>query len=168
MIFAGVKEDQRELFEERLRQVEQHENVNGVILFCSFLKTPLSQKVAPFRIVYLCRALDKLAVLRERHDGAWSVFIEIAVFEYEWIGNREETENWTPVQEILERYAFANGASVKKGSAYLETKYSGCEAGFWPFMTIVSRNVLPLDGRMMAGEAERKKAKNKSRPFGFF
>lgn len=168
VIFAGINESQRDLFHSRLEQLEHNSDVKGVILFCSFLETPLSHSFAPFHLTYLCRPFKKLALLRDGHNAPWSVFIEIAVFEYEWVGDREASSNWIPVQETLERFVFSNGAFVKRESAYLATKYCGCEGGFWPFMTICSREVLPLDGVTLEREAEVKKKKARARPFGFF
>lgn len=165
VIFAAVSDKQYPLLKQRLDEIG---SPDAVILFCSFLNVPLSLPFEPFVICYLCRAFDKLAVMRDAYDAPWSIFIEIAVFEYEWVGDKPNSSKWVPLQETIERFAFANGACHKKGSKYLGTRFSGCEAGFWPFMTISCREVLPLDGALLEQEARKKEEKSKSRPFGFF
>lgn len=176
VIFAGVRPAQRELLLER---VAASATAQAVVMLNSMLETPLTQKMAPFRFAYACRAFHKHAVLRETHDGAWSIFVEIAVFEYEWVGDRggmsdsasnsggDEGE-WMPTQGSIERFAVSRGAFRKKENAYFQTEFAGCEAGFWPFMTICCREVLPLDGRKLDEEERAKQQKNKSKTFGFF
>lgn len=146
-------------------------SAEAVLLFNCFLDVPIAEALPPgFRHAYVCRALDKLAVLREEPCEHWHVFTEIAVFEYEWVGCRSLDESeWQPTQDNVERFAMARGAQRKGINGYFETGYSGCEAGFWPFMTIASEKVAPFDGSLMESAA-RKKAEKKAnkRPFGFF
>lgn len=166
VIFAAISQDQRGLFEQRLKEIG---SPDAVILFCSLFDAPLSIPCQSFTTCYMCRALDRLAVMKESHDAFWSVFIEIAVFEYEWVGNKssEPQHDWHPKQIDVQRFAISRGALKVRESEYLHTKYSGCEAGFWPFMTISCRDVLPLDGELMERKAEIKQ-KSKAKPFGFF
>lgn len=166
VIFAAISQNQRGLFEKRLKEIG---NPDVVILFCSFLDAPLSIPCESFTTCYMCRALDRLAVMKEAHDAFWSVFIEIAVFEYEWVGNKsiESEYDWLPRRKDVERFAFTRGALKIRESEYLRTNYSGCEAGFWPFMTISCRDVLPLDGGLIEQKAKMKQ-RSKSKPFGFF
>lgn len=173
VIFSGIATSQYETFEKRLNEI-QKDNVEAIIVFNCFLNVPLSKIKLPshFQIAYLCRAFNKLAILKNSHLSPWSVFIEIAVFEYEWIGNRDDgdgdDDKWFPDQEKLERFVCSRGAYQKKATAYMRTDFSGCEAGFWPFMTACCRNVLPYDGDLLEREFLAKQEKKKARPFGFF
>lgn len=170
-IFTSVTGKQQALLQKRVDEASESED--AIIIFCSFLDVSLSRPILdPLpRPCYICRAYDKLAIQKDGHEEDWSVFIEIAVFEYEWVGNRQFSGTWHPTQENLERFAYSQGATHKKGTAYLTSQYGGCEAGFWPFMTISCRELLPFDGQLIEEEervkAERSKAK-KGRPFGFF
>lgn len=170
-IFAGVTGNQQALLQQRVDEASETED--AIIIFCSFLDVSLSRPILdPLpRACYICRAYDKLALIRDGHEADWSVFIEIAVFEYEWVGNRKFSDTWHPTQENLERFAYSQGATHKKGTAYLTSRYAGCEAGFWPFMTISCRELLPLDGTLLDDEERLKAERNKvrkGRPFGFF
>lgn len=170
-IFTGVTSKQQALLQTRVD--EANETEDAIIIFCSFLDVPLSRPILdPIpKLCYMCRAFDKLAVFFDEPRSEWAIFVEIAVFEYEWVGNRSVSDTWYPIQENLERFAFAHGAVHKKGTAYLTSRFAGCEAGFWPFMTISCRDVLPLSGDLLDDEARTKSEKSKarkSRPFGFF
>lgn len=170
-IFTSVTGKQQALLQKRVDEASETED--AIVIFCSFLDVSLSRPILdPLpKACYICRAYDKLAILRDGWETDWSIFIEIAVFEYEWVGNRQFSETWYPTQENLERFAFSQGAMHKKGTAYLTSRFGGCEAGFWPFMTISCRELLPLDGMVLEKEEQDRSARSKarkSRPFGFF
>lgn len=164
VVIAGVAQAQRAVISEILSLVP---DARAYVLFNSLLDVPLSQDLAPFKTAYACRAFDKCAALKECFDGPWAGFAEIAVFEYEWIGATKET----PTQRGIETLAGKRGAKQQGMNGYYETKFAGCEAGFWPFMTACCREVLPMDGSLMAEvemQKTEKKARKSSRPFGFF
>lgn len=166
VIVAGVPTRDLKLLE---RFAERVTNVDAFILLNCAIDAPLSTQIRPFTRVFTCRALDKLAVMQESMGGNWSVFIEIAVFEYEWVGDCESS--WTPKQKAAEAFAYGRDAKRRGINGYFETPYAGCEAGFWPFMTVSSREVLPLDGKLLARQARekaQKKARRGGKPFGFF
>ncbi|CDF40821.1 unnamed protein product [Chondrus crispus] len=158
----------------RRREVDQvleaSRLARAVVLFNCLMDAPIEDRWERAEDVYVCRAMDKCAVLREGAGAPWSVFVEIAVFEYEWVGDRREEAGWVPAQGNVERYVASRGAS-KKVKGYWSTAFSGCEGGFWPFMTIAMTETLPIDGRAMEEERQEKaekKNKKAGRPFGFF
>lgn len=175
VIIAAASTGQRAAVE---RIVEDVTSAEAVVLLNCFLDAPLKPEPNGFRTVYACRSYEKCAVLRPALEADWAVFVEIAVFEYEWVGYHSEEpvlaheEEWTPTQRALEQFATSRGAGRKGGiSGFYATEYAGCEAGFWPFMTLASREVMPMDGELMDRESRErrdKKKKNSSRPFGFF
>ncbi|PXF44635.1 hypothetical protein BWQ96_05630 [Gracilariopsis chorda] len=140
-------------------------NAQAVLLFNCLLQHPMSEPVPPFTNVYISRALNKCAIFLNGHNAPWHVFVEIAVFEYEWVGDCDN--EWQPSQRAVERFAVERNAQLKSINGYWRTPYAGCEAGFWPFMSVVCRDVLPVDGRVIAKTREEKLKKNQ-RPFGFF
>lgn len=141
----------------------------AIILFNSFLTNPLSIAVTPFIDTYIVRALNKSAVMLGAHQASWNVFVEIAVFHYEWVGDCASNE-WRPSQKLVNKFAAQREARQKLIKGYWKTEFAGCEAGFWPFMTISCRQVAPLDGRILAKKKKDKNEKKKRipRPFGFF
>lgn len=168
VIVAAVSAKQREALASAVECIPEDAVV--IMLNC-MLDAPFAPSLLPaaFAPVYVCRAFEKCAVLRNGHQACWDVFVEIAVFEYEWTG--EEGADWVPTQTALECSVSARGASRKGVSAYYETPYASCEAGFWPFMTIACPEVLPLDGRILSENAEKQKSKTRKsngKPFGFF
>eukprot|EP00178_Gracilaria_changii_P012929 TRINITY_DN36414_c0_g1_i1.p1 TRINITY_DN36414_c0_g1~~TRINITY_DN36414_c0_g1_i1.p1 ORF type:complete len:339 (-),score=26.45 TRINITY_DN36414_c0_g1_i1:192-1187(-) len=138
---------------------------DAIILLNSFLEEPLVTPVYPFVDTYIVRALQKSAVMRARHDAPWHVFTDIAVFEYEWVGNCDNS--WRPTQRRVENFALQRDAKTKAVNGYWHTPYAGCEAVFWTFMTLACRELLPLDGRVLDQISTEKKQKAQ-RPFGFF
>ncbi|CAN8068356.1 unnamed protein product [Agarophyton chilense] len=138
---------------------------DAIILLNSFLDEPLASPVHPFVDTYVVRAMHKSAVMLSDYDAPWQVFIEISVFEYEWVGDCDN--QWRPSQWRVDNFAFNRHAQTKSMNGYWRTPYAGCEAGFWPFMTLACRELLPLDGRILAKIKEEKKRKAQ-RPFGFF
>lgn len=165
VIFAAVSPKQKSHLQDRLDEIVRPD---ATILFNSFMETPLTVDIAPFQMSYISRTMDKIAVLRMAHNQPWDVFVEIAVFEFEWVGQKALSESWKPSVAAIESFARARGACSAKGSDYYNTRYSGCEAGFWPFMTISSRNVLPLDGTVFEREERAKQQGKLKNPFGFF
>lgn len=162
VIFAALHDDHLPLIKQLVSI-----NAQAVVLFNCLLQHPISHLLPPFTNVYITRALNKCAIFLNGHNAPWHVFVEIAIFEYEWVGDCDN--EWRPSQRAVERFAVARNAQLRSINGYWRTPYAGCEAGFWPFMTIACREVLPIDGRVMAKaqEEELKKKKNK-RPFGFF
>lgn len=174
IVLAGAGEKRRKEVEALLELCGE---ARAVVLFNCFMDAPLGSGVARAADVYVCRALEKCAVLREGAGAPWAVFVEIAVFEYEWVGDRweregEDGERWIPVQKNVEAYAMSRSATRKAGHGYWKTSFAGCEAGFWPFMTIAAEQILPIDGKAMEedekAKTEKKAKKSTKRPFGFF
>lgn len=178
VIFGAISENQRDKLDEAIGHVG---DPDAVVLFNCGLNSLLGDVEVvgkiPFRSAYICRAFEKCAVLKEQVTSPWSIFVEIAVFEYEWVGDiggnlqKEGEDTWLPSQSVIESFALMNGARQKGVNGYFETNFAGCEGGFWPFMTACCRDVLPMDGRIFNREAKEKSKKNRtgsSRPFGFF
>lgn len=161
----------------QLQQIVQYANSpKALIFFNCMLDVPIQPLMDGFVHAYICRPLEKCAILLESHDAEWDIFVEIAVFEYEWVGRRarmlDADNEWLPVQSVVEHFVSRRGASRKAANTYYSTPYAGCEAGFWPFMTIACQHVLPLDGAMLDQAArdktDNKQKKTNTRPFGFF
>ena len=167
LIIATANENQHDEIE---RVIKIGGKWEAIILFNCFMESPDSQLPHGFSRAYTCRAMDKAAVLQEGVNKQWEIFMEIAVFEYEWIGNEEREE--IPNQNQVENLALQRGARKKGINGYWKTNFGGCEAGFWPFMTAACKHVMPLDGRTWEKErrrkVEKKSKKGSSRPFGFF
>lgn len=165
VIMAAVQHSQRSHIDTILKSLP---NAHAYVLLNSFLDTPLTQTFPPFENTYICRALQKAALLKKAHDENWHHFIEIAVFEYEWVGDKDVK----PSQHAIDNFALERGAKRKGIHGYFQTKFSGCEAGFWPFMTVSCREVLPMDGALLkqlqTENTTEKKTKGAARPFGFF
>lgn len=167
VIVAGALQSQWRIVE---RVVQRSANTKAVVLLNCRIDVAPGDSIAGFDDVYICRAMDKFAVLKDGFGFGWSVFIEIAVFEYEWIGNKGE--DWQPTQRACEAFATSLGAERRGLNGYFDSRGPGCEAGFWPFMTISGVRVLPIDGRDLARleriKAEKKARQANKRPFGFF
>eukprot|EP00177_Eucheuma_denticulatum_P004661 GFKZ01008475.1.p1 GENE.GFKZ01008475.1~~GFKZ01008475.1.p1 ORF type:complete len:265 (+),score=28.06 GFKZ01008475.1:97-795(+) len=167
VMVAGVLENQRARLEAVLPRFTQ--SAKGVVLLNCFLDSPIGDSLPGFDDVYVCRAMDKVAVFKDGVGKGWAVFVEIAVFEYEWVGNKPD--GWIPLQDAVSRFVSAKGAQKKGINGYYASLAPGCEAGFWPFMTISSVTVWPIQGsemnRLNRLKAEKKRKANK-RPFGFF
>lgn len=149
-----------------------------IILMNCMMELPYAPSPFPkgFTPVYMCRALKGCAFARYGHHAPWHLFVEIAVFEYEWIRDiqfSDQPDAWVPVQSAIETAALRRGALVKAPHTHYKSPHKGCEAGFWPFMTITFQQTLPLDGVAMHDEARdaakrRKRKSSGSKPFGFF
>lgn len=141
--------------------------VKAVIAINCAMDGDVANPIEGFDDVYVCRMLDKVAVLKEGVDHGWAVFMEIAVFEYEYVCNMPPL--WKPTQKSIETVLMEKGARKKGLNGYYQSRQPGCEAGFWPFMTHASVDVLPISGEQL----EQKQAKQSTprlskRPFGFF
>lgn len=166
LMIAAANENQHAEIERIIKLGEKWE---AIILLNCFMDCVNARLPKDFLRAYTCRAIDKAAVLQEGVNKRWEIFVEIAVFEYEWVG--EEKGKEIPSQNQVERLALLRGARKKGINGYWESSFGGCEAGFWPFMTAACRHVMPLDGGMWEKERRRKvekKSKGSSKPFGFF
>ena len=164
VIIGAVSSEQKHYISKVIQEIP---DAKAYILFNCALDTPLDEEIGAFEHAYACRAMNKGALLKQFHDEMWHCFVEIAVFEYEWVGE----DYLKPSQTCLERFVTMRGAKRKGYVGYYFTDYAGCEGGFWPFMTAACREVLPMDGsilKRLREEKLEKKARNNSRPFGFF
>lgn len=149
-----------------------------VVLFNCLMDMPMNSSafkaVPTFEPTYMCRSLKRSVFSRFGHRQPWHLFLEIAVFEYDWIANvpNSEDESYVPTLESIERVAEIRGAVRKGNSTYYQQIQPGCEAGFWPFMSLAANYILPLDGSTYLEDIDpgwqKRKAAKPSRPFGFF
>lgn len=110
---------------------------------------------------YLCRSVEKGAVLKYRHSEDWHVFDEIAVFDYDWVCR--QPSSWRPTRVAVEEALIGAGAQRESMNGYYKSS-QGLEAGFWPFMTIAVPFILPVEGAF----PEHSRLRRTRAPFGFF
>jgi hypothetical protein len=169
VVFGGLAVGQRAAFERELARMSSD---TAVIMFNCFVEVPVGsvEGLAGFRPAYVCRSSNKTAILfvgyGQEADG-WHVYAETAIFEFEWVGRRA-ADGWEPTPREVERVLQARGCKRRSIGGYWESVSRGCESGFWPFMTIASREVLPIPGSQFQDRAKGKASKGNSKPFGFF
>jgi hypothetical protein len=140
-----------------------------VVLFNCMLEVPHADSSFPSNFVpaYVCRPGKRCAYMYVGfgpHADGWHIYTETAVFEYEWVGRRDDS--WVPTDAALEDVALARGARRHGVDRFWRVVAPGCESGFWPFMTVSCRDILPLPGHLF--EKPSTKSAINRRPFGFF
>jgi hypothetical protein len=167
LIIASVVAWQRQQLDLVLAQASPE---TAIILFNCLLDMPTAPSPFPIEFVpaYICRSANKtahmLAGFGPQADG-WHLFTETAIFEFEWIGSCSEP-GWEPTPSNVDKIAAVRGTKRRSINGYFEVVCRGCESGFWPFMTICSREVLPMPGSYF--DKEMKKKSKKPFPLGFF
>jgi hypothetical protein len=166
LIIGALTRRHREKLDTLLKDVSRE---TVVVLINCMLEVPHADSSFPseFVPVYVCRPGRRCAYMYVGfgpHADGWHIYTETAVFEYEWVGRRDDP--WVPTDASIEDVALARGARRHGTERFWRVVAPGCESGFWPFMTVSCRDVLPLPGHLF--EKPSTKSAFNRRPFGFF
>ncbi len=167
IVFVGIPDRESSRLVELLAKIPR---TMRVVLFNCRLGGSLIYEPR-YTVAYSARTSRHTAIARYQYDGPWHYFVEIAPFEYYWVYDEscDASDPFVPDVDSVLDAAQACGCRLAPNSVFYAPHKQGCEAGFWPFQTLVAKYLLPLHGDTYQEVIDRSQKKRKpNTPFGFF